>query len=335
MKVDPRRRGLEEGYEFSFSVNGRTIKIPRINGDSDDEGWPIDEDEGGFCAFRLRAYLPTEDIPDFTSTVYTYHGVRHEWVPYDVTEVIFHPSVTTIQEQAFSFCKSLVRVTIPDTVTRIEESSFHMCASLRFIRLPPNLEFIGRAAFFDCTSLEAVFPSPTLTRIGDHAFSNCTALRVFHVPDAIEHLRNGVVWRCDRLLTTVKYRRGDDGGVSNNDEVYEWLMQRHANLPFHQACSSTSITPPQGIEVCFQEHGIERATEVDDQQMTALHTLCANPHVTGGAIHSYLQLSPEAAANAQDSYGMTPFQYLCRNDITFLGDRNFSSLMIGWYLCMP
>ena len=77
----------------------------------------------------------------------------------------------------------------------------------------------------------------------------------------------------------------------------EWLIQRHAHLPFHQACS---ITPTQGIEGCIQQHGIERAMEVDDQHMTALHTICTNPHVTGGAIVSYLQLAPEAAANAQD-----------------------------------
>jgi len=116
-------------------------------------------------------------------------------------------------------------------------------------------------------------------------------------------------------------------------EVKHWLRLRHANLPFHQACSSTSIAP-QGIGGCFQEHGIERATEVDDQQMTALHILCANPHVTGDAFRAYLQLVPEAS-NQQDYEGMTPFQHLCRNDVSFLADRNFSSLMVWWYHCTP
>jgi len=127
-------------------------------------------------------------------------------------------------------------------------------------------------------------------------------------------------------------------------------------------------------EVCIQEHGIERATEIDEYQMMALHILCANPHVTGGAIHSYLQLAPEAAANAQDGTGKTglhilcslpyldtstgnairsylnlapgavdvqdsdgkyPIQRLWRNDTTFLDDRSFSSLMAWWYGCMP
>jgi len=52
------------------------------------------------------------------------------------------------------------------------------------------------------------------------------------------------------------------------------------------------------------------------------------------AIRAYLQLAPEAAEQ-QDSDEMTPFQYLCRSDVTFFDDRSFSSLMILWYGCMP
>jgi len=115
----------------------------------------------------------------------------------------------------------------------------------------------------------------------------------------------------------------------NNDEVNQWLMQRYVNLPFHQASSSNSVTPQVIV------HGITRAMEVDDQQMTALHILCANPHVTGDVIRAYLQLAPEAA-NQEDSEGMTTFHYLCRNDISFLEEgMSFSSLMIWWYCCMP
>jgi len=40
--------------------------------------------------------------------------------------------------------------------------------------------------------------------------------------------------------------------------------------------------------------------------MTALHILCANPHVTSDCVRAYLQLAPEAAEQ-QDSDGMTPF----------------------------
>jgi len=112
------------GHKFRFSVKGRTLTITRTD---QDEGWDND--------FYLRAYLPTEIIPEFASTVCTYHGLRGERAPKDTTKVIFHPSVTTIKEDAFRGCKSLVRVIIPGTVTRIEGAAFWGCYSLRFIRL--------------------------------------------------------------------------------------------------------------------------------------------------------------------------------------------------------
>ena len=218
-------------------------------------------------------------------------------------------------------------------INKQELRAFKGCDSLKSIRLPPNLEYIDDEAFVACSSLEAVYLPPTITRIDDQSLMGCTSLRSFYVPETIERIGDGVFLGCDRLLTTVKYNEDDDGNILNNAEVNQWLMQQYANLSFHRACSITSITP-QGIEGCFEEHGIERATEVDDQHMTVLHILCANPHVTGDAIRAYLQLAP-GAADQEDSGGMTPFQYLCRSDVTFIEDGNLSSLVAWWYHCMP
>jgi len=82
------------------------------------------------------------------------------------------------------------------------------------------------------------------------------------------------------------------------------------------------------ISECIHTDGIERAAEVDSHPNDGIHcTFYARrmtPHVTGDAIGTYLKLAPEAA-NQHDSFGMNPFQYLCRSVVTFLG--NFSALM--------
>jgi len=223
MIVDPRFIDQwGKGYDFSFSVKGRTLTITRTD---EDGGWPPDDGDNdlydlGEEPFCLRVYMPTEDIPDFTSTVYTYHGLLHEYAPESTTKVIFHPSVRTIQDIAFQYCDSLVRVTIPDHVTRI-----------------------GDSAFCCCSSLEAVYLPPTVTHIDDCAFANCTSLRFFYLPEAIEHIGNGVVNGCDQLLTTVKYKIDDDFEAINSDEVNEWLVRRHAHLYLHKACFSTLVNP--------------------------------------------------------------------------------------------
>jgi len=70
MKFDPRIIDIWRRYfKVRFSVKGTTLTITRTDDDAD-EGW----DRG----FFLRAYLPTEVIPDFTSTVYTYWGLDDE-----------------------------------------------------------------------------------------------------------------------------------------------------------------------------------------------------------------------------------------------------------------
>jgi len=232
MVLDPRYMGLCRitFHKFSVSVNGRILTITRID---EDAGW---EEE-----FYLRAYMPMEKIPDFTSTIYTYWGLRHEEAPEDTTEVIFHPSVNIIQQYAFNSCGSLVRITIPDTVTEIEVYAFYGCDSLSCIRLSRNLEVIGEYAFQDCESLQAVFLPPTVTYIGDQAFNGCASLRFLFAPEAIEHIGDRVIYQCGRLLTAVDDE--DDIVPINNDEVNQWLMHRHANFLFHQACSSISITP--------------------------------------------------------------------------------------------
>jgi len=299
MVFDPKiMGGLRcRGYKFNFSVKGRTLTITRI-----------DRDEGWHIGFRLRAYLPTEDIPDFTSTVYTYYGLDNEEAPKDVTEAFIHPSATTIQRRAFYECRSLVRVTIPDTATHIEDEAFCDCNSLRFILLSTNLEFIGRRAFYYCKLLEAVFLPPTINRIDNDAFHGCRSLRICILPETIDRVGNDVFVGCKTLPTAVR----------NN---------------LSKVCYSTSVNS-QTIQECIHTHGIEHATEVDYQNMMALHILCANPHVTADCIRTYLEFAPEAAEQ-QDFDRITPFQRLCRNDFFFLEDRSFSSVMAWWYHCMP
>jgi len=274
--------------KLRFSVNGRTLTITRT--DKDEESY-------WYYSFNLRLYCPSDDIPAFSSTVYLYHGLGgDECAPKDVTEVNFHPSVTTIKDGDFKDCTSLVRIKIPDTITLIEQYAFKGCHSLRSIRFSLNLQHIERAAFYGCRSLEAVFLPPTDSQIGYRAFMYCGSLRFI----------NGY----DRLSPRLQN-----------------------NVAMHKVCFGTSVNR-QTIQECIVTHGTACATKVDNQKMTALHILCANPHVTGDAIRAYLQLAPEAAEQ-EDSKGMTPFQYLCRNDVSFLDESNFSSLMTLWYGCMP
>ena len=87
------------------------------------------------------------------------------------------PSVTSIGEEAFSGCTSLVSIDMP-SVTSIEDYAFYGCTSLVSIDMP-SVTSIEDYAFYDCTSLTFVDIPASVTSIGWSAFSSFDLTSVF------------------------------------------------------------------------------------------------------------------------------------------------------------
>ena len=79
-------------------------------------------------------------------------------------------SVTTIGEEAFWGCKSLVNINIPNSVTTIGEEAFWGCKFLVNINIPNSVTTIGRGAFKYCNSLTNINIPNSVTTIEDGAF---------------------------------------------------------------------------------------------------------------------------------------------------------------------
>ena len=69
-------------------------------------------------------------------------------IPLTVTyeEKIYN--VTSIGNNAFSYCSGLTSVTIPNSVTSIGESAFSYCSSLNSVTIPNSVISIKHSAFF-------------------------------------------------------------------------------------------------------------------------------------------------------------------------------------------
>ncbi|MGM9632724.1 MAG: leucine-rich repeat domain-containing protein [Eubacteriales bacterium] len=85
-------------------------------------------------------------------------------------------SVTVIGSCAFSACRELTSIDIPDSITTIGERAFCGCTSLVSAVLPEGLTGIGGGAFRNCRALVSVTIPESVTSIGSYVFTNSKSL---------------------------------------------------------------------------------------------------------------------------------------------------------------
>ena len=71
----------------------------------------------------------------------------------DVPSEIDGKPVVAIGDKAFSGCKSLTKVSLPEGLQTIGDETFSWCSSLTEVSFPASLQTIGDKAFYDCESL--------------------------------------------------------------------------------------------------------------------------------------------------------------------------------------
>jgi len=110
-------------------------------------------------------------------------------------------SVTIIGKYAFSNCSSLTSITIPNSITSIGESAFYYCAKLTNITIPNSITRIWRSTFCGCESITNVTIPDSVTRIDDVAFRECTNLASITIPNSIKSIGRLVFGECENLIS--------------------------------------------------------------------------------------------------------------------------------------
>lgn len=93
-----------------------------------------------------------------------------------------NPKTKIIYQYAFSGCKSLQEIVIPESVYKIGHGAFRGCSALNYIRMTDGLAVIEERAFANCIKLTAVKVPNSVTYIGLGTFEDCSNLANLSIP---------------------------------------------------------------------------------------------------------------------------------------------------------
>lgn len=132
-------------------------------------------------------------------------------------------NITQINNNAFSFCKNLESVELPDSIKEISSfafendpklkdiklseglryissSVFKDCKSLEYVEIPDSVEYgIQYATFKNCEHLKSIKLSSNMTFIDSYAFEYCSRLKDIVIPDAVEIIYEYAFSNCSSL----------------------------------------------------------------------------------------------------------------------------------------
>ena len=179
---------------------------------------------------------------DGTVTIEKYNGNASELVIPDTIEGM---KVTKLATYSFARCKTLTKVTLPDTLTRIYGNVFQDCENLEYVFIPASVTTVESFVFSRCDKLETAGPvgsgcniefgwtseipanafnscelkkitlPKSIEKIGIYAFANDKKLESVNIPASVTRIYDFVFNHSDKLVTA-----GPVGSGSNIE--YGW-----------------------------------------------------------------------------------------------------------------
>lgn len=149
----------------------------------------------GTSAFNGCYHLKSIEIPNVTDlpngTFYSCYELKSVKVRATDQEPPYEGFVFpdySVGQSAFSSCRSLVNIDLPDDTPEIGSLSFYNCISMTSFTFPRLLSSIGTQAFYNCTGLKELHfkptTPPTISGSGmNNPFRNLSTSCIIYVPE--------------------------------------------------------------------------------------------------------------------------------------------------------
>ena len=145
---------------------------------------------------------------------------------YDLTRVVFAEGslLKYVGNSAFGCCENLNSIEIPASVTTIGNEAFNF-SGLTSINIPEGVTTIGDNAFYYCESLTSIEIPSSVTSIGVGAFEGCGGLTSIEIPSSVTSIGAGSFCYCENLqyifmLSTTPSYDMDISGLNDDVIIY-------------------------------------------------------------------------------------------------------------------
>lgn len=147
---------------------------------NDIEQSPLRDDSSIINAYLKTKVTKTDRkkcITDELGVKYDSSYKRLLLAPPDITEYQIHEGVEVICDNAFASSK-IIEITLPKSIKYIGSEAFSSCKNLKFISLPNGLLTIQDDVFNGCISLSAINIPQSVEYIGINPFAFCDSIKI-------------------------------------------------------------------------------------------------------------------------------------------------------------
>ena len=161
----------------------------------------------------------------------------------NLTSIVIPEGVTSIGHNAFSYCGNLTSIVIPKGVTSIESSTFWYCKNLTSIVIPEGVTSIGEFAFSHCENLTSIVIPEGVTSIGEEAFSYCKNLTSIVIPESVTSIGEDAFSHCENLTSIVIPE-----GVTSIGKFAFWVCKNLTSIVIPESVTSIGVSAFMGCQ---------------------------------------------------------------------------------------
>ena len=111
--------------------------------------------------------------------------------------------VTELDSWAFSGCKNLTEIQLPQTLTKIDIWALCSCENLKEINIPSSVKEIGYAAFESCNSITSITLPDGIKEVPERLVKECENLKEVNLPNSITSIGSSAFSSCIGYMADV------------------------------------------------------------------------------------------------------------------------------------